>query len=99
MIFAIFLQAQDLDKEAQAELSKIPEGVAHLDFGSRHGGGVVGPKLGRVAEREADKFEVQEGSAAELSLLRQLLACLIQKVMATALSRDFTCHRDGLSLG
>ena len=35
--------------------------MAHLDFGSRDGGGVVGPKLDRAAGRQADKFEVHEG--------------------------------------
>lgn len=40
---------------------EIPEGVAHLDFGVRDGGGVVGPKLDRLTGRESDKFEVKEG--------------------------------------
>lgn len=39
----------------------VPQGIAHLDFGSRNGGGVVGPKLGDASERQADKFEVKEG--------------------------------------
>lgn len=60
------LQGQDAEgefgEEAQAVEKDIPAGVAHLDFGSRDGGGVVGPKLDRIKARHSDKFEVHEGT-------------------------------------
>ena len=49
------------EADFQDILQDIPQGIAHLDFGLRDGGGVVGPKLDSSGSRQADKFEVQEG--------------------------------------
>ncbi len=49
------------DQFADPAYQEIPQGVAHLDFGAKNGGGVVGPKLDRITGRDSDRFEVKEG--------------------------------------
>lgn len=61
-----------IGEDADSAFREAPPGLAHLDFGTRTGGGVVGPKLDRVLSgRQADKFEVKEGE-----LLTQLCTML-----------------------
>jgi len=48
--------------QEDARETPTPLGVGHLDFGSREGGGVVGPKLDSAMSRQSDRFKVQEGA-------------------------------------
>ena len=56
----------EMDRASQADAGETPapSGVGHLDFGSRDGAGVVGPRLDPAVSREksADRFEVKEGA-------------------------------------
>lgn len=61
--------SMEMEGAPQGGVREIPFGVANLDFGSRDGGGVVGPKLDAVPSRQADKFEVKECEDAEIKQL------------------------------
>jgi len=59
----------EMEGAPQGDDQEIPFGAGNLDFGSRDGGGVVGPKLAATLSRQADKFEVKEGNCPRWSAL------------------------------